>query len=781
MLQVVAGTSTRATESTEGRAAALPRARGARPLDPALQPPPFRNGLVRRPRLVHRLIGEREVAVVLIKAPAGYGKTSLLSEWATREERPFGWVTLDDGDNDPARLLRSIAAALEAVGALDGGACRQLIGDQTPKRALALASKADGVPPNLLRSARTLWAAAGAGGEPPVLVLDDVHLLRSEESSCLLGALASATPAGGLLVLGSRTAPALPLGRLRAANALLAFDVHDLALTSDEAQRLLAAAGLRLDLTDVERLRSRTEGWPAGLYLAALALREQPADPGALDRLRGDEQPIAEYVNQEVLGQVSPEVLAFLTGTSVLEQLSAGVCDALLERRGSGALLRRIAAGNPMVMAVNQSHSTYRCHGLVRDVLRAELERLEPGQAEALHRRASRWFAEHGDIDQAASHAAAAGDAGLTGELVWAHAPRYLMQGREATVQRWLGAFSQDQIAASAPLALCAAHTHLTTGDLRLAEHWARTVAGTHQRGSGDAGASLAGGVAIIEAAAGRLGVERMAEQAGWAYELVEDASPWRALCCLLRGVAQHLGGDRGAARQHLEEGARRATAGAPHVESLCLSQLALLAADAGDWERACDLVASAGGILDRAGLAEHPLSAFALAVSAWVRAHQGPADEGKRDLRKALHLLAPLSDFIPWYEAQARVLLARAATRLADAQLARMLLSEASRLVRRVPDAALLRVWLDEVWADLDELGAQALTGRCALTMAELRILRFLPSHLSFREIGSRLHVSTNTVKSQAHAVYGKLEASSRSEAVARATRLGLIDAGVT
>lgn len=273
-----------------------------------------------------------------------------------------------------------------------------------------------------------------------------------------------------------------------------------------------------------------------------------------------------------------------------------------------------------------------------------------------------------------------------------------------------------------------------------------------------------------------------MGEQAEGAYELVEDASPWRALCCLLRGVAGHLGGgDRGTARTLLEEGARRATAGAPQVESLCLSQLALLAADDGDWERACDLVTSASDVLDQGGLTEHPMSAFGLAVSAWVRAQQGPADQGKRDLRAAMHLLAPLNDFIPWYEAEARVLLARAATRLADAQLARMLLSEASRLVRRVPDAALLRLWLDEVWSDLDELGAEALTGRCALTMAELRILRFLPSHLSFREIAARLHVSTNTVKSQAHAVYGKLEASSRSEAVARATRLGLIDAGLT
>jgi LuxR family maltose regulon positive regulatory protein len=352
------------------------------------------------------------------------------------------------------------------------------------------------------------------------------------------------------------------------------------------------------------------------------------------------------------------------------------------------------------------------------------------------------------------------------------------MTGREAVLAGRLNAFAEGEVAGNARLALCAAHSQLAMGDLGMAEHWARTASSALPPPSrGDAEESLRAGIAMVEAAGARQGLERMGEDAKRAFELTGEASPWRAFSCLLCGVADYLAGESADAREALEEGARLGACVAPRVESLCLAELALMAAQDDDWERASDLVASATGQVVRRGLDKHPTSALVFAASARVCAHEGLAAEAKRDLHHSTRLLPMLRDSMPWYEAQTRVAMARACIRLADVALARTLLSQASRHARRMPDTAILRTWLDEVWSEIDDLGASSLSGPCSLTMAELRILRFLPTHLSFREIGTRLHVSTNTVKSQAHAIYRKLGVASRSEAVAQASALGLIE----
>jgi LuxR family maltose regulon positive regulatory protein len=289
--------------------------------------------------------------------------------------------------------------------------------------------------------------------------------------------------------------------------------------------------------------------------------------------------------------------------------------------------------------------------------------------------------------------------------------------------------------------------------------------------------ASLPAGVAVIEAVASRQGLVPMANHAAQAYDREDQDSPWRSIFCLLRGVADHLTGDRTHAREHLEDGIHRSAVAAPNVETLCLSQLAMIAVEEGDWDQGVDLIARAVHQVERHSLASYPASALTFAVSADVRSHVGHVDEGKRDARRAAHLLAGLSNFIPWYEAETRIVLARAALRLADIGEARALLAEASQLARRVPDAIVFEGWLDDTWGLIDSASTSALAGPAALTMAELRILRFLPTHLSFREIGARLHVSTNTVKTQAHAVYRKLDARSRSEAVSRAAEIGLLE----
>jgi LuxR family maltose regulon positive regulatory protein len=265
------------------------------------------------------------------------------------------------------------------------------------------------------------------------------------------------------------------------------------------------------------------------------------------------------------------------------------------------------------------------------------------------------------------------------------------------------------------------------------------------------------------------------AARASW---LVASDSPCQALCGLVGGVAEHMLGRRGPARERLEDGARRAAVTAPQLHALCLSQLALLALDEGDWEGAAQLVTRARSQLARYGLDRYPTSALVLAVSALVRAQRGRVEEASDDAREAAALLDRLTDLARWYEIEVQIVLARAALRLSDVSGARARLAEAGRLAARAPDAVVLHEWLHAVEADLAEFTRSSSRLPSSLTTAELRILHFLPTHLSFREIAERTYVSANTVKTQANAVYRKLDVRSRSQAVACARGLGLLDA---
>jgi LuxR family maltose regulon positive regulatory protein len=725
--------------------------------------PLSRGGVVRRPRLLAKLTDGRDAPLVMIVAPAGYGKTSLVAEWAEQDERASVWLALEEWHDDPIRLTRAIVASLEELEPVEA----------------SLAEALDEPTPDL--SSVVLPALAGmleGRAHPVVLILDDAHALTSAGALHVLTTVAEHLPSGSQLVLASRTHPALPLGRLRAHRALLELGALELAMRHAEAASLLRTAHVRVGSAKVDALVERTEGWPAGLYLAALSAREEPDTAAALARFAGNDHVVADYLRDEFLSELADDEVEFLVGASVTERLSGPLCDAVLDRSGSARILDRLAHGSLPLEPTDRSHEWYRCHRLLRDMLLSELRRTHPEREAQLHLRASAWHAEHGELDSSIAHAVAARDARRAGDLLWEYLPRYVTEGRNDLVQSWLHRFSPEDLSVHASLALTAAYSALALGDLRQAEHWGLVGAAALARATAPPQvASLPTGVAVIEAAVGRHGVAPMGRHAARAYELEDDDSPWRSICCLFQGVADHLMGDREQAREHLEDGIHRSSVVAPPVEMLCLSQLAMITIEEGDWDRGVDLIARAVYQIERHSLSSYPTSALTFAVSADVRSHVGYVDEGKRDARKAAHLLTRFGDFIPWYEAETRIMLARAALRLADVRAARTLLAQASQLARRVPDAVVFGGWLDETWGLLDSAATTALAGPAALTMAELRILRFLPTHLSFPEIGARLHVSTNTVKTQAHAVYRKLDVSSRSEAVSRAAEIGLLD----
>jgi LuxR family maltose regulon positive regulatory protein len=559
---------------------------------------------------------------------------------------------------------------------------------------------------------------------------------------------------------------------------VLELTPRDFVMTRGEAAALLELAGADLAAADVDTLVRRTEGWPAGLYLAAVSLRDQPDTAAAIARFGGDDRVVSDYVADCLLSELTAEEVSFLQRTSVLDRLAGPLCDAVLLESGSAERLRDLARATALVVPLDRTDEWYRYHGLLAQMLRAQLRRREPELEAELHRRASQWHADHGDVDAAIRHAATAGDVRLAGDLLWSNAFRYIPQGQIATVHRWLGHFTDEQVAGYAPLALVAANARLADGDRDHAEHWtaaaARALDGVPARRRPPA---VEAGLAAMRAAIARDGVRRMRDDAARAYALDAEASPTRSMDRLLEGTACHLLGARERAYELLEEGSRRGVVGAPSVNALCLAQLALLALDRDDWALATELADRARSQIERFRLAAYPTMSLVLAVAALTQAQRGRVQAAMEDCAEATRLLETMDDFVPWYVAEVRIVLARAALRLSDVAGARALLEVAALAVRATPDAPVLAAWHEDAAAQVDAYATSAIMTPATLTTAELRILALLPTHLSFREMGSRLYVSPNTVKTQAQAVYRKLDASSRSEAVARANELGLLE----
>jgi LuxR family maltose regulon positive regulatory protein len=663
--------------------------------------------------------------LAVLVAPAGFGKTTLLREWAARDKRPFAWVTLDARHNDRAFLLASLEDALRGVVQPDGDASF-------------------------------------------VLVIDDVHVLHQPAARDALAAVADELPQSASLAVASRTTPPLPVARLRAQQMITELTADDLAMTRAEVAALCKAAGHELDRDDVGAALRQTEGWPMGLSLALGTLGSAGVP---LTRFTGSDRTVAQYMREEVLSDLDAEEIEFVRRTSVAEVLTPPLCDALLRRPGSSATLSRLAAAG-LLVPLDRTEDRYRYRRLLAEMLRAELRRIEPECERELHRRASAWHWHAGVVERAAHHALRAGDVEAAARIACESAASDIAHGRAAHVECRLRWFTDEQVAQHPALALASALCHLARGNGHLVEHWmsAATAAGPH------ADESVEIGVALLGAAVGRHGISRMRDDAAWAFSLVSDASPLQSVACLLAGTAHQLAGEHDAAVALLDEGAHRAAVSAPSVHALCLSQLALLAFDGSDLERAGELSGRARAQLDRHALAEDATAAVVFATSALVRVARGSILAAKHDLRDATRLRGTLTDFPIWYRAELEAVLARAALRCADIDAAREHIADAARYVERLPEADMLHTWLAGARAQLEAFAAADGASGPALTSAELRILRFLPSHHSFKEIAGLAYVTPNTVKSHVNSLYRKLDVNCRSDAVARARWCGLV-----
>ena len=606
-------------------------------------------------------------------------------------------------------------------------------------------------------------------GKPFVLVIDDLHVLHRRAPHDALVALANDLPEAATLAMASRATPPLPLARLRSERMITELGPGELAMTRREAAALFKAAGHDLDHDAIDTAMRRTEGWPASLALAVLFLADR-SPASVLDRFSGEDRLVAQYLREEVLSDLASEDVEFMRRTSLADTLTAPLCDSLLHRPGSAAVIERLASAG-LVVPLDRTDDRYRYRRPLGEMLHAELRKNEPVLAQEIHRRAGAWHDQAGDVDRAIRHALLAGDVTMAGAAACRGAARAITQGQAATVARRLACFTDEQIARSPMLALTAAGCQLSRGRGDVAGHWVLTAAGA----ACAAQAPAECGISLLRAVLARDGLAAARQEAAWAYALLPDASPWRALAALVEGTASYLAGDPDEATRRLEDGACRAAVALPAVHALCLAQLAVLAHAREDDQRAAELSRRARAQVEGYGLAEDATVALVFATSALARADRGSTDAANDDLERGSRLYRRLTDFPHWYEAEVGILLARAAVRLGDVDGACGMLAEAERRLDRSPESILLFDQIRETRAHIEAFHASG-PEAASLTPAELRVLQFLPSHLSFREIAERSFVSTHTIKSQANAVYRKLGARCRSDAVVRARGCGLL-----
>jgi LuxR family maltose regulon positive regulatory protein len=728
-------------------------------LEAKLAPPEARAGSVSRPGLVNRLRAAGDSPLVAVSAPLGYGKSTVLAQWAARDERPFAWVTLDEGDNDALTLLRYVAAALDRIEPLDPGVQGAL----------------DKAHTTVWRSAAPrLCAALGARSRPFVLVVDDVQAISARDAVRTLAQLAKHIPAGSTLVLSGRLLPDLPLGRLRTEGRLFELDAADLAFSRREANLLLRGAGVVLEEPAVVELTDRTEGWPAGLYLAALSILAG----GTPEEFGGEDRFVRDYLRLELLADLSADDLHFLTRSSELETLSGPLCDAVLRRSGSAAMLEGLEARNLFVFPLDRSREGYRYNRLFRGVLRAELSRREPDRALRVQSRAVDWCEANGAYEDALGYAAAAGDDAGVARLVGGLALPAYHEGRILTTEAWF-----DLLDESGPLdrypavAVLGAWTHAVRGRPEAAQGWLEAAErGAFEGNLPDGTETIAPWLSLLRAALAASGAEAMLADAEDAERGLAPQSQWRPAASLLRGVAQLLLGGTAADGTLAEAADAARRLGATDTQIVALSEGSLLAAAQGRHDDALALALEARALVDGERLADYATSALQLAASARAELRRGNSESAREDLDAADRLRSQLTYALPWYSVQALLELAQAHAGMLNLPEACSLLADAEKILRRRPGLGVLPVRAKALRKELRTL-MHGPTGReSMLTPAELRLVPLLATHLSFREIGEQLHVSRNTVKTQAIAVYRKLGVSSRSDAIGRAESLGLV-----
>ena len=742
------------------------RAAGLSPLVAAkLAIPRVRDGLVHRPRVRRALNDRRDTSLTLVAAPAGHGKTTEVRAWCAELDAALAWVTLDASDNDPVVFWRYVATAVDRV--------RSGLG----RRALRLLDEASD-PIELVVDA-LMDAVAVLEGEL-VIVLDDLQAVVSEECLSSVDYVVGRLPPNVHLVLLTRVDPALRLPRLRAAGALVEVRGADLAFTNAEAHELLVGLGhLELGAEEIDALVERTEGWPAALVLAWLWLRTAEDPARAVLAFRGDHRFVADYLSREVLAALDEDSRALLHGAAVLGEFTAELCDGVLDRTDSAARLDELADSNLFVLRLEQGE-WFRVHSLFADYASAQLARFDPHAPTSIHRRAAVWLRSRGLPVESVEHAAKAGDDELVADVLSECHLNLIRTGASRTLLRWVRTLPEDRIVGHPELAVAAGTAAMLVGGSTLERRRLLALADESRGGRPEQPDAYVEAAALMVRAVTIDGGVRQAVLDGRRAVSLAEAGASEILTATLAATAHALffAGELDdawtAAMRTLEQPAIER---AVPSRVIARSTLALVAAMRGRLSSAREHAEKAKAATGQIGSSRGWLGANASAALGAVLAAQGTVIEAEHELSFAERFFT--DELATVHHTWLLVLLARVRLRRGRLEQAEATLRSAREALRELSDSGLVSTLAEAVGRELEAASDRAAGGEVLEppSEAEHAVLSLLVSDLSVREIGERLFLSQNTIRSHRRALYQKLGVHSRADAVARATAVGLLE----
>jgi ATP/maltotriose-dependent transcriptional regulator MalT len=731
--------------------------------------PMARPGAVVRQALLDRLTDSLAARLVLMIAPAGWGKTSVLRDWRlTTQDANVAWLSVRESDNDPVRFWSRVVAALDTVAPGAG------------KPALEAVIASEGIMKPSEVEALLVDDLARLPGSV-ALVLDDFHLITSPEVRAGFEVLVRHLPPTLSLVVADRSEPDLPLARLRSRGELAEIKIDQLRFSETEAQQLFnQTLGLALAPDEVHALWQRTEGWATGLYLAGLPLldRKEKYAAGSMEAVTRDDRLIFDYLAAEVLTGLPPRLHTFLLRTAVLGRLSAPLCDLVTGSAGSQDQLTEIERRQLFLVPLDNEGRWYRYHTVFAETLTHELERAEPGLAQLLHRRASAWHRQHGTIAEAIEHAIAAGDFFDVRELIAARWDEVLDENVEAvTIERWLDQLPRDMVVDDARMCVKRAVLNSLQGRSEGVEPWLAAAEGAALQGPWDNGpTSVESVVCFYRALHGWLGgdlatAEPLARRAA-ELELESGNAYWRARTLALLGAILFWRGQDADAMLLLEQVVRSAQRPADKQASfLALSYMAAIAARQGDYESAMSLAREAADRADSGYTVLADLtSAHLLACNGKLEAAEAAAVTA---LDHARHRRLRLDT------AAALLCIARIYTLAGRAAEARAHVGEASDIIANLPDSSALADLLAEAERSVGQLEPEPVAtprGRTrrpdGLTGREAEILGLLTRGYTNLEIADELVISVHTVERHLQNSYRKIRVRNRADAAAYMAR---------
>jgi LuxR family maltose regulon positive regulatory protein len=712
--------------------------------------------VVDRPALLQRLRGAAELSTVAVLAPAGYGKTTLLRQWDAADRRAFAWVSCQSLPPDPGPVIARLSRAF-----------RQLPAEVISHSGLRF--EAEAVVPDARTPIRP--------GRSFVIVFDDFHVVDTPEVGAALRPLVDLLPAGSLVVISSRREPAhhLGLAHLEVEGRLARLGPADLAVSVPDAARIFEAAGASITRPELRSLVDETGGWPAALSFAARHHDRRGFDTLVVLDDDDTQRVLRDYVRDEIIRPLPDELADFLQQCSILERMSGPLCDATLGTDDARRKLESLTRDHLLLAPIGDGTQACWALPLVQSTFHADL-RGRPGQPEVtLHQRASEFLEANGDPARALHHARRAHDLQRVASLLWSLHPPRVAPDASLDVNTLLSGLRDDEIGADPRLAVLAAWYGLINGDAEACERWTTASDLLLQSHPVPRDPSVESALLLIRAATAT-DLETMRSNAERAYVGGRPDRSVRAAACTLSGAALRLGADAEGARRRLEEGVEVGMLAAPGHEMACRAQLALLAVAEGAWSQAAHHVQRIARVLDRDLLVQKPALAGIYAVAALVDAHTNTTGRAQSEAKSARELLDGLVDLVPSMAIEARIILAEAYVLLGNIGRAHELVDQADSLIETSSNFGGLDIRAEAVRQQLGRADLPLGIIATPLTPAEARVLRYLPTHLTFAEIADELFVSRNTVKTQAIAAYRKLGVTSRREAVDRSRSLGLV-----